>query len=83
METVSQSALEAAACGCPMLLSDLDWARVAFGSNALYCNADAAPKNMAQKIKSFYDQCPTSKQNFHAGSWFEQRACLSAILKSL
>jgi glycosyltransferase involved in cell wall biosynthesis len=83
METVSQSALEAAACGCPMLLSDLDWARVAFGSHALYCNVNASPRSMAQKIKRFYDECPTSKQNFQAGSWFQKRACLREILSAL
>ena len=83
METVSQSALEAAACRCPMLLSDLDWARVAFGSHALYCDVNASPTSMAKTLKSFYDQCPNLNQNFKAGSWFEKRACLSEILNQL
>ncbi len=83
METVSQSALEAAACGCPMLLSDLDWARVAFGSHALYCDVNASPTSMAKTLKSFYEQCPNLNQNFKAGSWFEKRACLSEILNQL
>jgi glycosyltransferase involved in cell wall biosynthesis len=83
METVSQSALEAAACRCPMLLSDLDWARVAFGSHALYCDVNASPTRMAQKLKDFHDQCPTLKQDFQAGSWFQKRSCLREILNAL
>ena len=35
MESLSLSALEAAACGCPVLLSDLPWARTVFGQSAL------------------------------------------------
>ncbi|MCX6961017.1 MAG: glycosyltransferase [Verrucomicrobia bacterium] len=83
METVSQSALEAAACGCPMLLSDLDWARVAFGSHASYCNVNASPTSMAQKLKNFHDQCPALRQDFQAGSWLKQRGCLREILNSI
>lgn len=37
MESLSLSALEAAASGCPLLLSDLPWARSTFGHNATYC----------------------------------------------
>ncbi len=37
METLSLSALEAAASGCPLLLSDLPWARCSFESHASYC----------------------------------------------
>ena len=83
METVSQSALEAAACGCPMLLSDLDWARVAFGDNALYCNPDSKMIHMANKLKIFYATCSSCSQNFKAGSWSEQRSCLRNILQKL
>ncbi|MFM2081843.1 MAG: hypothetical protein RL380_534, partial [Verrucomicrobiota bacterium] len=34
MESLSLTALEAAACACPLLLSDLPWARSAFGDHA-------------------------------------------------
>src|SRR6267142_576254 len=37
MESLSLSELEAAACGCPLLLSDLPWARTSFGNDAAYC----------------------------------------------
>lgn len=83
METVSQSALEAASCGCPMLLSDLDWARVAFDKNALYCNPNADLVHLSNQLKVFYDKCPTFDQNFKAGSWSEQRSCLRDILQRL
>jgi glycosyltransferase involved in cell wall biosynthesis len=83
METVSQSALEASACGCPMLLSDLDWARVAFGKNAFYCNVNSQPTRMAASIKNFYDACPNFNQEFQAGSWFENRSRLKEILAAL
>jgi glycosyltransferase involved in cell wall biosynthesis len=36
METQSLAALEAAASGCPLLLSDLPWARQTFGETATY-----------------------------------------------
>src|SRR6202041_3179948 len=36
-ESLSVSALEAVGCGCPVLLSDLPWARSAFAQNASYC----------------------------------------------
>jgi glycosyltransferase involved in cell wall biosynthesis len=38
MESLSLSALEAAAAGCPLLLSDLPWARSTFGDTARYCS---------------------------------------------
>jgi glycosyltransferase involved in cell wall biosynthesis len=36
MESQSLSALEAAACKCPLILTDLPWARTTFGSSAIY-----------------------------------------------
>jgi len=36
METQSTAALAAAAAGCPLLLTDLPWARTTFGENASY-----------------------------------------------
>jgi glycosyltransferase involved in cell wall biosynthesis len=37
MESLSLSALEAAASACPLLLSDLPWARCTFANSATYC----------------------------------------------
>lgn len=83
METVSQSALEAAACKLPMLLSDLDWARCAFQEHALYCSVNSSPAEMSAKIKSFYLECPSIRQRFPSGSWIEKRAHLQDVLHAL
>lgn len=57
METRSLSAEEAAACECPLLLSDLPWARSVFGEHARYC-AIGSPDETARALKSFYDAAP-------------------------
>jgi glycosyltransferase involved in cell wall biosynthesis len=54
MESLSLSALEAAASGCPLLLSDLPWARSSFADKALYCS-DSSLRGMAQSLRNFYD----------------------------
>jgi glycosyltransferase involved in cell wall biosynthesis len=60
MESLSLSALEAAACECPLLLSDLPWARSTFGENASYCPI-TSPERMAGCLRTFYDQAPSLK----------------------
>jgi len=57
MESLSLSALEAAACECPLLLSDLPWARGTFGENASYCPI-AATESTGQVLKKFYADAP-------------------------
>lgn len=57
METLSLSALEASACECPMLLSDLPWARHVFGNSAAYCPI-ASPRRTAEKLREFYEKAP-------------------------
>lgn len=54
MESLSLSALEAAASECPLLLSDLPWARSSFADKALYCS-DFSLRGMAQSLCDFYD----------------------------
>jgi len=54
MESLSLSALEAAASGCPLLLSDLPWARSSFADRALYCS-DSSLSGMAHSLRDFYD----------------------------
>ncbi|MEO7933691.1 MAG: glycosyltransferase family 4 protein [Chthoniobacterales bacterium] len=51
MESLSLSALEAAACGCPLLLSDLPWARSAFGDSASYAPI-SDPVSIIKKLKA-------------------------------
>lgn len=47
MESQSLSALEAAACGCPLLLSDLPWARCSFGKESSYAPIASTEKTAA------------------------------------
>ena len=82
METVSQSALEAAACGCPMMLSDLDWAKAAFGDNATYCPVTESVEVLANKISEFYRDCPRIIQSFESRSWWDARKDVLADLKN-
>jgi glycosyltransferase involved in cell wall biosynthesis len=53
-ESLSLSALEAAACGCPLLLSDLPWARTVFKDHAVYCPI-ASASSTANVLHQFYD----------------------------
>jgi glycosyltransferase involved in cell wall biosynthesis len=53
METLSLSSLEAAAAGCPLLLSDLPWAHAAFGALARYCSPTASTEETARILKDF------------------------------
>jgi glycosyltransferase involved in cell wall biosynthesis len=58
LESLSLSALEAAAAGCPLLLSDLPWARSAFGANASYVPV-SPPETTAGHLKNFYAAAPS------------------------
>ena len=60
MESLSLSALEAAACDCPLLLTDLPWARSTFGEHARYCPI-TSPERTAEYLRTFYDQAPSLK----------------------
>jgi glycosyltransferase involved in cell wall biosynthesis len=58
METRSLSSEEAAAAGCPLLLSDLPWARSTFGRTATYCPMSKTASTAAA-LRKFYDEAPT------------------------
>lgn len=60
METRSLAADEAAACECPLLLSDLPWARSVFGEHASYCPL-ASPERTARFLREFYDKASELK----------------------
>jgi glycosyltransferase involved in cell wall biosynthesis len=53
MESLSLSALEAAAGNCPLLLADLPWARSTFGDGATYCRLGPG-KQESRALKDFY-----------------------------
>ena len=71
MESLSLSALEAAACECPLLLSDLPWARTVFGSQAAYCRPNADTARTASVLKSFHQQAPQMKPPAKPKTWIE------------
>ena len=70
MESLSLSALEAAACECPLLLSDLPWARSTFGGHAGYCPV-AGPEHTSGFLRKFYDAAPSLKPPPKPASWLE------------
>ncbi len=57
-ESLSLSALEASACECPLLLSDLPWARKFFKDKATYCPANKSIEATAPVLRDFYDKAP-------------------------
>jgi glycosyltransferase involved in cell wall biosynthesis len=58
METQSLAALEAAAAGLPLLLSDLPWARATFSNRATYL--PLCPGSVAtDHLRGFFDRAPT------------------------
>jgi glycosyltransferase involved in cell wall biosynthesis len=70
METLSLSAAEAAACECPLLLSDLPWARAAFGADATYCPI-ASPAKTAPILRQFYEHAPSLPRPPRPQTWKE------------
>jgi glycosyltransferase involved in cell wall biosynthesis len=58
MESLSLSALEAAACQCPLLLSDLPWANTVFCNSVSYCPVTPDISRTAAVLRKFYDAAP-------------------------
>jgi len=58
MESLSLSALEAAACQCPLLLSDLPWAKTVFRDSVSYCPVTPDISRTASALRKFYDAAP-------------------------
>lgn len=82
-ETLSVSALEAAGCGCPLLLSDLPWARVTFGQAATYCPLTTSVKRTAGSLREFYDTAPGLPAPPRPASWKEVGLQLKALYEGL
>ena len=70
MESLSLSALEAATCECPLLLSDLPWARTTFNDAASYCPI-ISPTQTANYLRRFYDSAPQLKLPPKPPTWLE------------
>jgi glycosyltransferase involved in cell wall biosynthesis len=71
METRSLSAEEAAACECPLLLSDLPWAHSTFGNTATYCPATKSVGPTAKALREFYEAAPNLPTPPKPASWME------------
>lgn len=57
-ENFSRAPWEAAASGCPLLLSDRPWARSAFSGAASYCPPGISAPKLAPHVRAFYEQAP-------------------------
>lgn len=82
MESLSLSALEAAASGCPLLLSDLPWARSTFGCAATYCpigNTSSTPA----ALRRFYETAPALPTPNKPCRWEDVAAQLVLIYQKL
>jgi len=82
MESLSLSALEAAACECPLLLSDLPWARGTFKEDASYCPV-ASPAQIAPYLRRFYDAAPQLKIPSNPPSWAEIAGQLKKVYEKI
>ena len=82
MESLSLSALEAAACECPLLLSDLPWARTVFGSNATYC-AVTSVSETAKHLRSFHEAAPTAPRAPKPLTWVQVAEQFRAVYEEL
>jgi len=82
MESLSLSALEAAGCGCPLLLSQLPWATTSFGQNASYCPIASAARTAAV-LKKFYQAAPNMDPPPKPMTWLEVARQLKDIYQKL
>lgn len=83
MESLSLSALEAAACECPMLLSDLPWARTVFHDAASYCPITPDTARTASALRRFYEVAPLIKLPPRPLGWVDVARQLQAVYHSL
>ena len=82
MESLSLSALEAAASGCPLLLADLPWARASFGDHATYSPL-AGKEREARHLKRFYERIEAMPKPPTPCGWEEVGKMLRGIYESV
>jgi len=82
-ESLSLSALEAAACRCPLLLSDLPWAHDAFKGHASYCPVGSSLPASAAVLRRFYEAAPNLEPPAPPMSWREVARQIAGIYESL
>jgi len=82
-ETLSLSALEAAACECPLLLSDLPWAKSYFGATPEYCPLTRSIPRIAACLRAFYDAAPGLRPPPRPASWADVATQFKALYDQL
>jgi glycosyltransferase involved in cell wall biosynthesis len=70
-ESLSLSALEAAAAGCHMLITDLPWARTTFGDHAAYCPPRATIAESGRILRNFSETIETQPKPKKPLRWAE------------
>lgn len=83
MESLSLSALEAVASGCPLLLSDLPWARCTFGDRIAYCPVTKKTSLTAASLKKFYDEAPSVERLPPPLTWMQVGQQIKAIYERI
>jgi hypothetical protein len=83
MESLSLSALEAAACECPLLLSRLPWATTFFHESACYCSINSPATRTAPFLRQFYDAAPGLKPPPRPPTWLEVGQQLKRLYEML
>ncbi len=82
MESQSLSALEAAACGLPLLLSDLPWARCSFGESATYCALEPEEET-ARQLGDWYRALDRAPRPMRPLSWLQVAERLRELYSQL
>ncbi|HEV2694991.1 MAG TPA: glycosyltransferase [Verrucomicrobiae bacterium] len=83
MESLSLSALEAAACECPLLLSDLPWARSSFTGAAEFCPVTDSVATTAAVLKKFYAAAPGLPPPPRPATWPDVARQLRAVYEKV
>jgi glycosyltransferase involved in cell wall biosynthesis len=81
MESLSLSALEAAACECPILLSDLPWARGSFSRGVQFCPVTGSVSVAAVVLRRFYADAPQLPFPPKPATWSDVAHQLLAVYK--
>jgi len=83
MESMSLSASEAAVCECPLLLSDLPWAKSVFRDTVTYCPITGDAAATAKIMREFYDAAPGLKPAARQVTWVEVARQLKELYETL
>ncbi len=78
-ESLSLAALEAAACGCPLLLADLPWARAHFGDNVAWGPVADGGSATIRALRAFHESAPGRSAPAKPLSWDEVAVRLAQI----